>query len=447
MTSTAPQIPIEDIVGPAAEAAAQRARESGRPVLASVGIPVQAADPLSLIRGASPAMAGWWSRPGLVAAGTDVAFSLHTDGPARVVELADRLSRWFADAVIIGREPLAFAGCAFADAEPTGAWAGFPTATAWVPEVCAILDDDGSWLVAATPVLAGEAEAATEYLASSLTYAAHTLPSAGIVPQAAGIEPAGDFTPDDDAWTSAVADALTRIGASELTKVVLARRLRLPAGGDAWDTAVRLALSYPECFGYGISFGEATFIGASPELLIERRGSSVRSAPAAGTIAREATTGLGSEKERIEQGLVVEAVVDSLRPLCDELEAGAPRITAAGPVQHLSSEVTGRLTQPRHILELVAAVHPTPAVAGIPQPEALSFLRSAEGFDRGWYAGPVGIVTPDGDGEFALALRGALFHADGTDLYAGAGIVNGSEPDGERGEIALKLRAAAAALG
>ncbi len=447
MTSTAPQVPIEEIVAPAAERAAERAQASGRPVLASVGIPFEAADPLSLIRGASPAMAGWWSRPGLVAAGTDVAFSLHADGPARAVELADRLSCWFADAVITGREPIAFAGAAFADSEPTGTWEGFPAATAWVPEVCAIHDDAGSWLVASTPVLAGEAAAATDYLVSSLTYAAHTLPSATIAPEAAGIEPTGDLTPDDDAWTEAVALALERIGAGELTKVVLARRLRLPSGDDPWDTAVHLALRYPECFGYGISFGGATLVGASPELLIERRGPSVRSTPAAGTIAREARTGLYSDKTRVEQGLVVEAVVDALTPLCDDVRAETPHITPAGPVQHLSSDVTGRLTQPRHILELVAAVHPTPAVAGLPRPAALSFLREAEGFDRGWYAGPVGIVTPDGDGEFALALRGALFHEGGTDLYAGAGIVEGSDPDGERGEVALKLRAAAAALG
>ncbi len=444
--STVPKVPIDEVVAPAAEEAAERARVAGHPVLASVGIPFEFDDPLSLIRGASPAMAGWWSRPGLTAAGTDVAFSLQTEGPARAVDLADWLSGWFSDAVMDGREPVAFAGAAFADAEPAGDWVGFPAAAAWVPEVCAIRDGEGSWLVASTPVLAGEAAAATDYLVASLTYAAQRIPSAKIASDGTGIQPSGDLVPDDDAWEQAVTRALSRIGTGELTKVVLARRLRLPRGGDPWDTAARLAERYPECLGYGVSFGDATFVGASPELLVERHGDTVRSAPAAGTIARDATSGLDSEKSQHEQRLVVEAVLDALRPLCDEVTAGRAHVTPAGPVQHLSSEVTGQLTQPRHILELVAAIHPTPAVAGIPRQEALAFLRDAEGFDRGWYAGPVGIVAPGGDGEFAVALRGALFHPDGTDLYAGAGIVSGSAPDEERGEVALKLRAATAAL-
>ena len=146
------------------------------------------------------------------------------------------------------------------------------------------------------------------------------------------------------------------------------------------------------------------------------------------------------------EGMVADAVYDALDPFCASIRSSLPQVVAAGPVQHLSTDVTGRLARATHVLELVAALHPTPAVAGLPREDALSFLGEREGFDRGWYAGPIGVVHPDGSGSFAVALRCALLHDEVLDLFAGAGIVEGSIAHEELREVEMKLRVVASAL-
>ena len=107
----------------------------------------------------------------------------------------------------------------------------------------------------------------------------------------------------------------------------------------------------------------------------------------------------------------------------------------------------GTLATSRHVLDLVQALHPTPAVGGSPRKEALAFLEAHEHLERGWYAAPIGWFRPDGDGDFAVALRCALVKPEGVTLYAGAGIVAGSDPERELAETATKRRAIAGALG
>lgn len=444
------QIPVAEITEQVAQIAEDRARDIGRPVLASVGLPFAFEDPLLLLAELDPATAGWWSAGGIRVAGAGVAALSEATGADRFDSLAASATRWFDVATMEGRAPIAFAGGACNDARPTEGWTGFPNAATWIPELCAIRDAEGTWLVASTLVFAGDAHAAGDHLATVLAQGAAAVErTMGDIVVGGSADVAHDeMTPSDADWKVAVDTALSAIASGKLDKVVLARRARrtAEAAQSAWTIAARMSAAYPECFAYGVQMEGATFIGASPELLIARDGVTIRSAPAAGTTAR-GQHDLETDKAHREQQLVADAVVAALQPFCSDLRTGTAVATSAGPVEHLSTAIEGSLAEPRpHVLELVGALHPTPAVGGTPTEVAGAMQRELEGFDRGWYAGPIGIMTADGDGSFAIALRGALLAHSFIDLFAGAGIVEGSEASAEAAEIGLKLSAAAAVL-
>ena len=257
-------------------------------------------------------------------------------------------------------------------------------------------------------------------------------------------------------WTEAVRRILAAIDAGDVRKVVLARRLTVEAGApfDRRTVLDRLRHSHPSCFTYAAG----GFVGASPELLIRRRGDEVASCPMAGTVRRGAgpeeddalTAGLlRSVKEAEEHRLLVEAVVAALAPVCvGPPAAGAPDVVRFPTVSHLATRVSGVLRRPApSALALAGLLHPTPAVGGLPRAEALATIAALEGFDRGLYAGPVGWVDAAGDGEWAVALRGAQLEGRRARLVAGAGIVAGSDPDAEWAETEAKLRPMLAAVG
>ncbi|MCA1847012.1 MAG: chorismate-binding protein, partial [Actinobacteria bacterium] len=199
-------------------------------------------------------------------------------------------------------------------------------------------------------------------------------------------------------------------------------------------------------------------IGASPELLIRRRGDEVASCPMAGTVPRGATPEEDdaltadlrrSVKEAEEHRLLVEAVVSALAPACVEPPAaGDPDVVRFPTVSHLATRVSGVLRRPApSALALAGLLHPTPAVGGLPRADALATISALERFDRGLYAGPVGWVDAAGDGEWAVALRGARLDGHRARLAAGAGIVAGSDPEAEWAETEAKLRPMLAAIG
>jgi menaquinone-specific isochorismate synthase len=257
-------------------------------------------------------------------------------------------------------------------------------------------------------------------------------------------------------WTESVRRILTAIDVGEVRKVVLARQLVLEASSP-FDRRVvldRLRRSHPSCFTYAAG----DFVGASPELLIRRRGDEVASCPMAGTVRRGATqveddaltAGLRrSVKEAEEHRLLVEAVVSALAPVCvAPPAAGEPDVVRFPTVSHLATRVSGVLRHPApSALALAGLLHPTPAVGGLPRAEALATIAALEGFDRGLYAGPVGWVDASGDGEWAVALRGAQLDGPRARLVAGAGIVAGSDPEAEWAETDAKLRPMLAAVG
>jgi isochorismate synthase len=149
-----------------------------------------------------------------------------------------------------------------------------------------------------------------------------------------------------------------------------------------------------------------------------------------------------SKKEQTEHAFVVRALCDALAPHCDPLEVReSPRLMRLQDIQHLETPIAGRLRARRSILELLGSVHPTPAIAGAPREAALEWLRRNENLDRGWYSGPIGFVDSEGGGEFYAALRSAVLRGGEAQLFAGAGVVNGSDPEAELCETRLKLRA------
>ncbi len=274
---------------------------------------------------------------------------------------------------------------------------------------------------------------------------------------------------DHDAWGRLVASAVSRIDDGALGKVVLARQVSVTANRPfvTSDVLSRLLALYPAC----IVFRVDGFLGASPELLIERRGRHVASHPLAGTIGRSGDLAtdealiaglLASPKERREHAYVIEDLRRTLGPVCERLDVPAkPTVLELRNVSHLATRLNGVLSagpepyggQPAHpglrvpsALQLVAAVHPTPAVGGTPTREAVAYLGEVEGFDRGRYAGPVGWMDADGDGSWGIGLRSASVNGDHATMYAGAGIVAGSRPDLELQETQLKLQALLAAL-
>jgi menaquinone-specific isochorismate synthase len=256
-------------------------------------------------------------------------------------------------------------------------------------------------------------------------------------------------------WCALVGHAVAAIRAGRFDKVVLAREVLVEANRQliAVDVLRRLHALYPSC----IVFAADGFLGASPELLISRTGPEIASHPLAGTIAhsgdpeadgRAAAGLLASAKERHEHRLVVDAVAAALRPVCDRLDVPeTPSIVSLRNVSHLGTLLCGHLAGVEaSALDLVAALHPTPAVSGAPNEEALAYLREVEGFDRGRYAGPVGWQDRNGDGAWAVGIRSAELRGHRARLFAGVGVVADSDPAAELAETQLKLQALLAAV-
>ena len=258
-------------------------------------------------------------------------------------------------------------------------------------------------------------------------------------------------------WDASMAALLERVGDGQLVKGVLARRdaHRLHEPADPLDVLRRLDAAA----GIGYRFlveagGERAFLGVSPECLTRRRDRHVWTEALAGTLApvEGGASGtpldlLDSDKDRREHAVVVDHVVGRLRQVAARVEAAAaPAVEAAGRLLHLRTRVEADLDAGVHDADLLAALHPTPAVAGEPVDTALAWLRTHEGFDRGLYAGLVGRVGAFGL-DVAVALRSARLDGSEAIAYAGAGVVRGSRADAEWDETEQKLGGMRAALG
>jgi isochorismate synthase len=261
--------------------------------------------------------------------------------------------------------------------------------------------------------------------------------------------------PPPDGYASAVRVAIERIGSGDLSKVVLARSVRVEAGRalDPRSLVARLRAVDPGSYAFAVPTGPASsLVGATPELLLRRRGGVVESRPLAGSAPRggdrdsdraHAQALLESAKDREEHRLVVDAIAEVLGAMCEELTWDPePVLHETANVWHLATGFRGVLREPAPTaLQIVAELHPTPAVGGTPREDALALIRELESSDRGAYAGAIGWMDARGDGEWAIALRCAELEGERATLYAGAGIVMGSLPERELDETERKFRA------
>ena len=373
-----------------------------------------------------------WMRRTQGLAGIGTALRLEFSGPTRMTDAALAWRRVVAAATVT--DPLARTGTGLL---AFGAFA-FDASSAEksvliVPEVIVGREDGQCWVTRIWPTGSEAPEIPLELHALGDDYRVSLRP---------GSLPA-------DGYRGAVAEAVRRIAAQDLSKVVLARDLvgHLPDGADLRRPITELALGYPDCWTYAVD----GLFGSSPETLIRADDGEVNARVLAGTISRgsdpvadtEAALALAtSTKDGDEHEFAVQSVLATLRPHTSHITTSEIPFTVKLPnLWHLATDLEGTLSDGSTSLDLIAALHPTAAVAGTPTDRALALIRELEPFDRGRYAGPVGWVGADGDGEWAIALRCAQVGPAGdVTAYAGCGIVLESDPEQELAETRMKFR-------
>jgi isochorismate synthase len=418
---------------------------------------------LSIFRQAQPPRL-LWHQPdeGMAMAGVGFAVSLVGSGEDRFTQVNTAYRRLVSEAQIDTcpsyplSAPVALGGFAFDPSAPANpVWEAYPDALLIVPRFFFMSAEHAGWCTINLQVSAGcDPDAVTDDIVCEF---------AALMP--VDTDPVADrqpamWAPMNDpfgAWEQQVHDIVQAIQRGAVQKVVLARELQLRAQAD-FDVDIalrRLAAADRHCTLFALDTGSGCMIGATPERLVRLQGRTVQVDCLAGSTARGDTEHadrrlgealLHSDKDRREHGLVVRTLREALSSYCLSLQVpDAPRLLRLPEVQHLHTPLQGTLPAGSSILDLVAQLHPTPGVGGVPRPEALDLIREQERLGRGWYAGPIGWIDAHG-GEFVVGIRSALVRGSEAWLYAGCGIVKGSDPRSEYEESCLKLRPMLAAL-
>jgi isochorismate synthase len=410
-----------------------------------------------------------WMRPatGFAVVGVGRAWSVEAEGPDRFVA-ADLVWREVARTIAVtspgdgqGRGPILLGGMGFGDWRHRGEpWVAFPPSSMVLP---ALTYREADGRASLTAVVARDAGPATVsrlvdgWSALESRVGADADRSLGHPDR----EPRWrviDRLPDQGAWERSVGLLAGAVGRGRLDKVVLARQVELRAGVpvDVGSVLHRLVDGGPESTTFAFRRGDRVFLGATPELLVRTSGWRFHTLALAGSTGRGATHAeddlraaalLRSDKDREEHAIVVDALRAVLAPITARLDVDAvPELLRLPHVTHLATRIEGHLSERHGPLALAGRLHPTPAVAGSPTDLALALIGEHEPFERGWYAGPVGWVNADGDGELMVALRSGVVAGDRAWLYAGCGIVGDSDAAAEWAESELKLRPMLAAL-
>ncbi|RMH38955.1 MAG: isochorismate synthase [Deltaproteobacteria bacterium] len=428
-----------------------RALDRAAGALVHVTVPAPVAPPEALLAIAPAEPAVLWAPPdGPAFAGVGIAAELDA-----TASRADAAALWRRVATIALSDapprPRMFGGMAFAPgAARRGAWAPFGDGRFVLPRWRYAVAGDRAWLTLAGVRPGADAPARAADLLRALARAGDRGRPAASAPRVRRI----DALPRE-LWRAQIDAIRAAIASGAVDKIVAARctAVDLDAPADAAGVLSRLRARYPDCFRFAFRFDGATFAGASPERLIARDGRHIATQALAGSIDADSRPDAGdalraSSKDQSEHGYVVRAITDALAPLCARLNVSAePEICTLRHLLHLRTPIRGTLAGPHHVLDLVAALHPTPAVGGVPTADAVQWICAHEPAPRGWYAGPVGWFDSAGDGDFAVALRSGLLAGHRAFLYAGAGIVAASDADAEYAETDLKQRPLLEALG
>ncbi len=453
----------------------KRAREKGRFQIASISLQVRNIDPLAVLESIF-APHEWHfylerGEEGWALAGADEVVSCQVEGPERFGLAREFVREVLENTVAIGDLEVPFSGPHFFGGftffDTPGEGSPFPGGALFLPRWQVSRSVEGNCAVANVKVTP---EADVEVLADTV-WRAHarfsafdyTAPAGESVPASSeGFSPglrhrevrSGAMT-----FREAVAGALEDIGRGRYRKIVLARAIDLSLGKaiNPLHALNDLRLRYPESYGYSLANGRGhSFIGASPERLLRVRGGRLLtealagSAPRGQGAAEDVLLGeklLRSDKDLREHALVLDSVCRRLRAVGLAPEsAPVPRLLSLPNVRHLHTPVEAPLPESVDLFTLLSTLHPTPAVGGTPREAACAAIPHYEPFDRGLYAGPVGWVDCRGEGEFTVAIRSALVGGDLARVFAGAGIVEGSDPEAEWRETELKFRTLLEAL-
>ncbi len=465
-----------DALEPALATLAERALVERRPLLGAwtVALP-NAIDPLDFFRRAPNPERFYFER-----ASEDLAFA--SIGAVRELEAStERFGAMQSQAETllaslheigggqVSDRPRLVGGFAFSPHRPSPAWANFPPALLTLPELIVGRSGEDGWC---TQIFEVTTATCWETLARILRMRRATIGErvGGGGRSGGAYHPIGDPEIDgrsqyrvrgdegQDVFRARVRLALDGIADGSFEKVVPARSVAVERAApyDPSDLLDTLRTTHPSCAVFAAGRSDSIFLGATPERLVRLRDGRIETAALAGSARRGRTPEQDerlaralreSKKEQAEHAIVVRALRESLSPFCVVLDVPeAPRLARLDGIQHLETPLRGHTRSGVGVIELVEALHPTPAVAGYPREASLAWLERTEALDRGWYAGPIGFVERGGGGEFCVALRSALVRGGRAELFAGAGVVQGSDPENELRETRLKLRALLAPL-
>lgn len=421
------------------EIAAQLSGDPAELRIASVAV---GCDPLGFVRAGDRlfSRSSYFRTPdGEELASLGVALQLSSSGPERFLRLESQLNQ-LPPQLSAARMVLGFSFNPAGTTSPE--WAGFGSLDVVLPAATVIRDGSGSRLVVAAKP-GSDTGSLVDTLSGLSPWDAPPPPDPGVHTV--------ESVPATAEWQAEVAEAVGAIRSGSLEKVVLARSVLVESqrATDPYDLVYHLGLANPLSYIFASVVEETAFVGASPELLLAQSQCDIRLNPLAGSARRgkgddDVEVGrqlLDSAKNRAEHAIVVDDLIARLEPLTVELQyPDGPSLRRMATVQHLSTEIAGRLADGVTTFDVLESIHPTSAVGGQPRAEALAFIDKIEAVERGWYSGGVGWVSPDGAAVVALALRCALLSGRTSRLYAGNGIVADSDPAAELAETRLKFQ-------
>jgi menaquinone-specific isochorismate synthase len=440
--------------------------QTGKPQLASISLEVGGLDPLAVLESIfEPGERHFYvERPSelLALAGAESVLSFSASGPGRFAACRHFIEESLDRTIAVGAMDAPFAGphffAAFSFSDTVEKEEPFEAASLFVPRWQVGHRSGRTTAVANVPI---EAASPIDRMAEKIWRAHAKFRTFDYTAPEFAAPPVADLREVGipGSYQAAVRQAVEEIGRGIFEKIVLARAKDLAAAKPLHPLRVLNGLRqrYPDCYSFSLANGAGqSLIGASPELLVRVRDRAVETEALAGSARRGASASedaalagalLGDEKELREHRLVVQAIARRLKALGVAPEfADRPGLRRFANVQHLHTPIRGMLPDSLRLLDVLASLHPTPAVGSIPQSAATERIRKAEGFPRGLYAGALGWMDAHGGGEFFVGLRSALINGARARLYAGAGIVAGSSPEKEFAETELKFRAMEEAL-
>jgi salicylate biosynthesis isochorismate synthase/menaquinone-specific isochorismate synthase len=444
--------------------AVARALARGKRTLVSVTSRTDLSDPCAVAFASRLASDSWfcWEQPDreFALAALGVAHESTSRGPQRFEDVARECLR-LNEGTIVDEPPglpsgagvVWTGGFAF---NPDGAssppWSSFEPASMTLPEVSLCGQGEDVFMTVNAVVSPGDDPDSTAERIQARLAGLRPDPLPMLDPHLTDRPEIRSVLPPAD-FEAAVDAATDRIAGDETSKVVLAREVTVEASAAHDSAAIFGAMreQFPSCFCFCHGTPEAAFLGASPELLIRRSGAGASTVALAGSTRRSSDPAvddhlgeqlLRSDKNRREQRIVAERIVRKLRPHSVWVQtAPDPEVVKVANIQHLATPIIAQLAESHSAVELAGMLHPTPAVGGEPWLDAATTIAELERMDRGWYAGPVGWMDSTEDGEFCVALRSALLRDREARIFAGVGVVAGSDPAAELEETEVKLQA------